>query len=188
MNYLTSFYKNKCLFKCPQDQFNDNIKTTLSSILSCNSQSDILHILDMDNYYGKRTCIICLHSAYGCGNFIICNKCCNICLNKSVTIEINTSSTLISSHICYKFRARWIPMYHTICEHFPNLASKNYEYRKDEVLTMIINSSHKLIHRYYHTNLITFLMLIYDSKSSIYVLHLDVIKYILYTYIANFFY
>lgn len=189
MNYLTSFYKNKYLFTCPQDQFDDNIKPTLLSIFSCDIQNDTQHVLNIDNNYGKRNCIICLHNVCGYGNFIVCDKCCDVCLNKDITIEINTNLTFISHRICYKYQNYWIPVRnHIIHEYFPDLVSKHYVNEKYGVLAMFVDNSHKLIHRFYHTTLIIFLMTIYDTNSSIYVLHMDIIKYICNTYVKHFFY
>lgn len=175
MDLLVQFHRNKCLFNCDKSMFALNIKCALSTLFSYNKCDDAQsHIFKIGNIV---RCIICLHvihvniKRFIVSPFVICNNCCYECINKSMFIEFYVSVTyneIYSSWLVYDNYARvYLSKY--IFNHVRKLLKKE----------KLIDNSHKLIHRFYHTTMIIFLMAISDHSSRCNVLNTDIIFHIL---------
>ena len=178
MDSLIHFHFNKCLFNCDKQEFNVSIKLALTKLFSYDD------VKPSQNYI--------FNYCYEHGKCIICSQ-------KVSTINIKsiTSPLVICSLCCYECDVEF-----AIIEFFKPCFDKylntywvtynsdydTYEGRYDTIhegrmmqsnATHFIDNSHKLIHRFYHTTILIFLMAITDGKSYCNELNLDVIIHML---------
>lgn len=198
MDYLTQFHNDKYLFKCEKNTFDYNIKSALTKIFSCNTIYETqMYIFNCDKIV---KCLICLQlipiedglliftkdkytssiltkngqfyvpsSKYkytigmrliiNYAPFMICDECCNKCIDEHKFIAF------YDIMLNYKIDTQWIE---------PHVISK---YRTEKH-TIFINNSHKLIHRFYHTGPILFIMSTSDHNSYSHEINLDIITHI----------
>src|SRR5579863_2089968 len=145
MDILLHFYENRYLFKCQQYQFNEKIKTTLTKILLDDAQklkNKLSRALCVDNHNGAKSCMICHQCIIDNCNFIICDGCCYLCIEKNVIIVIIPSVYDGGRMICYKSTEGYVPVsYDIFHDYFSNLVSKKYQGRKEEVLKLFVDNS-----------------------------------------------
>src|SRR5579863_2799903 len=90
MEQLIHFHHNKCLFKCDKNDFDRNMKFVLTKLFSYES------ICNASIFYSRdrvTKCMICLQLIstveMHCitSPFLICDECCDICVDVSTFIE-----------------------------------------------------------------------------------------------------
>lgn len=159
------FYYHRCLFKRDKREFNDNIKCVLIKLFSHNAINDTqLHM------FRSRTrivnCMICLqvihtiNMRFVTSTFLICNICCNECINISAYVEFWNQHDKIEMY--------WFV--HNDDTSIDAIFNRSMH---------MINNSHKLIHRFYNTTIITFLLSKLDNDSYCHDLNLDVMLHVL---------
>ena len=178
MDPLTHFYNNGCLFKCDALMFNDTIKSVLTNLLTYQKiDFEYSYMFKLHDVAIK--CIICtqivpINNMKSLGSsFLICKNCCNECTNKRTIMTLYTR--IFMGHFCLNW---------DVYDNYVYLFVKKdvrpvYLIDTDEIKTGMINNSHKLRHRYYHTIPIMFIMSISDNNSHCNELNLDAVKYIL---------
>lgn len=177
MDSLIRFRYNKCLFKCDPHMFNNNMKNVLTKLFSKGKvDSSNFHIFH--NYHGTIRCIICLQmistvNMIMVGSpFMICSKCCYVCNAEFDIIRFYALSVpgyIGSTWIIYDKRIhKYVARYEPNCNELVLQSNiKNF-----------ICHSHKLIHRFFHTTPIIFLLSITDINSHCNQLNLDVMIHI----------
>lgn len=188
MDILEHFYNNKCLFKCDQNCFDHEIKRTLETLLLNNQiiSKNVVHLFDNVKI---TKCIICLQSVIDNGDYVICDNCCNTCINKKIKISIfglqHGIFRVITRYICFNIGGCYGWHYSRCCnliKYFPNI-EQNHNNSKCNIQHIVsklfINNSYKLIRRFFNTVSIIFLMSSNDVHSLCHMLNPDVIMYIL---------
>lgn len=167
MDILIHYHHNKYLFKCDKNMFNDNIKIVLTKLFSYEENDETQsHIFDAHNKIVR--CIICSQIMITVNiksidsPFLICDECCNVCINERVIMEL--SETMLGNVELYLF-----------VQHVDNMCEYNRSSSVSHTSSEhFIKNSHKLIHRFYHTSMIIFMTYILDNND----LNLDVMRYI----------
>ena len=176
MDYLKNVDENGVLFKCEQSQFNDTIKLALTKI-SFIEYYDDTSLLYRDGIVSK--CMICLQCAFSEYKYVICETCVTTCSHycSIVPLSYNMEKCVTCSH------------YHILGPLFMTRFCHNRRYSigllhmclnlTDHELNHFIKNSHKLFHKYYHTDSILFMLSINDVNSLTCVLNHDIIMYII---------
>ena len=168
MDALISFKNGSHLFKCDPDDFTVVIKDTLTNILIRDMTRDGRFCVS--NMIKKVKCIICWQHEFDDSSFIICKECCKLCVNADIIIAMN-----MHTYVCNKRNdGYWFDM----SGNFGILRATEHYHNKSELLKYFIDHSHGLIHRFYHTVPILFLLSLCDPNSDCNVLNRDVIFYI----------
>lgn len=170
MEQLKHFYNNKRLFKCDKNMFDSNVQDVLTKLFSCDAV-DKTQLYIWDRHIITK-CIICSQIVSNDimklfeTSFIICSGCCETCIDKNMYVEFcpntinNIGSFLYSYDEVVGTYVRFVDF---------------YKYNMWSVSHHFVDNSHKLIHRFYHTTTIIFLMHMFDTNE----LNLDVTMYIL---------
>lgn len=201
MDELINFVEMRHLFKCAPDKFNITIKSILINMLInkmlCTKPHRERHMLfpgrfcvspeerkkqfkiqrNADN--GKVRCIICRQFEVDNSEFVICNECCKVCINENVLIAIGNII-----FVCCKTNIVWNnywgdvdsnPLLGDIRDKLYN--NENYN-NKGSLLKYFVDNTHKLVHRFYHTVPILFLLSLCDLQSFSGKLNKDIIFFI----------
>lgn len=173
MGELINFETNGYLFRCCPDDFNIIMRDTLTNIL-------IHRFVPTTGWsYEHRPikCIICWQFVIDNSRFLICEDCCETCIDENILIAIMYTNVLI----CYKSR------YHYWCEidagshinkRFKKLYENEYYNDHSSLLEYFTDCSYKLIDRFYHTTPILFLFALNDPNSDCNILNKDIVTYI----------
>lgn len=190
MDLLIHFYEHKCLFKCDKRMFNVNVKCALTKLFSRENINEHQFFVLTHHHVNVR-CIICLQivstigSKYATSSFVICSSCCHDCNPEFALVAITVSnvignmrSSIVQNVISYERSYRI---------EYSNVDHKNMaRYEINNVGFMVrpnsknfINNSYKLMHRFYHTTILIFLMAISDHNSHRNTLNMDITFHIL---------
>lgn len=164
MNELINFVDSGILFKCDPIEFNDKIRNVLTDIFVYNparvrfdgiynharERFENTHdpVYERFEEIYKLRCIICWQIVFDDSFFVICNDCCRTCINKNILISVSRNV-----YVCHKLRNNY---WGNIDEHVALRLIRKSVYDDDNyddkcsLLKYFINSSHKLIHRFYH--------------------------------------
>lgn len=180
MDVLINFEEHGHLFCCASNEFNVTIKKVLSNILI--HETECTYTLTNGHGVRKIKCIICLQIVYDDGQFVICDECCRTCINQCTLISVTDADIFICRITSNDY---WDDL--DSCSELAAFREgfyKNKSYHnKRSLLKHFVDCSHKLIHRFYHSVSILFLLSLYDSNSHCNILNVDVV-----TYIFNFIY
>ena len=173
MERFTYLHHNNCFFKCEKNMFKYCIKDVFTDLFTLESLDvNRLHIFELHNSITK--CIVCLQLILTVNmknvdsSFLICDECCNSCIDQYIFIEFYAST------IFQQINSHWF-RYDIRAHKYMNAATIRYNIGE----ATFINNSYKLIHRYYHTVPIIFLLSTLDINSCNNGLNLDIIVYIL---------
>lgn len=175
MDALVNFCNNGRFIDCGPNEFNNIIKHTLMRLLLKKLSGENQYQVFFDSInrdYSDRIlkCIICVRNMRDNSEFLVCNECCKICIDEDIIISILKDESRFEVVLCQFDGGYWVDTYeHFLCDNDNDKI----------ILKMFIDNSHKLIHRFYHTVPITFLMSIFDPKSSCSILTWDIIIHII---------
>lgn len=168
MDILISFKNGSQLFKCDPSNFAVAIKDVLTNILICDKMRD--ERFNGLNVIKKVKCIICWQYEFDDSQFVICNKCCKLCINENIIIALTRGT-----YVCRKSDSNY---WFGISDLNGTFRANMYYHDINSLLKYFINCSHKLVHRFYHTVPILLLSALRDPNANCNVLNVDIIMYI----------
>lgn len=169
MDALINFEHNGRLFECDPDEFNITIKSVLTDILV----HQFIPIIDRNCQYRQLKCISCWQIVNDNSLFLICDQCCKACIGENKLIAIMSYDVFI----CYKTHHNYWREIGTqsLNKNIKSFYKSDYYNDKSSWLKYFVNSSHKLINRFYHSVPILFLLALRDPKSDCSVLNRDIV-------------